>query len=175
MVLFDAYPRLFSPILAYPASWHISVPIVVLFVLLDSFYPLFTHWCVSSQWSLAVQHVSGLHNHFSPTFPYVVSFSLTPLIPLIPSIYLLYLCYYCLQVFFPDSRSLSCTLSRSSCYRFFWLCCNHWCWRHGSPRRRCQVSGPKTFPPDGTVVLQKINTRDRSANVLSVNYGSQRP
>ena len=34
----DAYPRFFSPILAYPASWHVSVPIVLLFLLLISSY-----------------------------------------------------------------------------------------------------------------------------------------
>ena len=39
----DAYPRFFSPTLAYPASWHVSVPIVLLFYYfpLTSFLP---HW-----------------------------------------------------------------------------------------------------------------------------------
>ena len=31
MMFFDAYRRLFSPIPAYPASWHVSVPLVLLF------------------------------------------------------------------------------------------------------------------------------------------------
>ena len=31
MMLSDAYPRFFSPTLAYPAFWHVSVPIVLLF------------------------------------------------------------------------------------------------------------------------------------------------
>ena len=38
MMLSGAYPRLFSPTLAYPASWHVSVPIVLLFFLIISYH-----------------------------------------------------------------------------------------------------------------------------------------
>ena len=43
MMLPDAYPHLFSLILVYPASWHVSVPIVLLCFtrfLLPPFHPL---------------------------------------------------------------------------------------------------------------------------------------
>ena len=123
----DAYPRFFSPILAYPASWHVSVPIVLLFfnsLLLLRFYP--TGACPCLTGFSAVQHVSVLRNDFSHTFPNVVSFSLTPFSykPLLPSKFLLSLCFSYFYVFVPVSRLLSCTLTRRSCYDF-WSRCAH--------------------------------------------------
>ena len=95
-----------------------------------------------------------------------MSFGLTPppppSYPLIPSLSLIYLCFSCFQVFFPVSRSLSCTFSRRSCCHLFWSCCTLWCWRHGSFVEHVKYRVQKLFPSDGTVVLQKINARDRS-------------
>ena len=42
MMLSGAYPRFLSPTLAYPASWHVSVPIVLLFLFLISSHFVFT-------------------------------------------------------------------------------------------------------------------------------------
>ena len=91
----DAYPRFISSTLAYPASWLVSVPIVLLFIsfLLLRINPTGACPCLTEP--SAVQHVSVLSNDFSHTFPYVVSFSLTPLLPLIPSLYLLYVFFFC--------------------------------------------------------------------------------
>ena len=95
-------------------------------LLISSDFVLPTSACPCLTGSLAVQQVSVLRNDFSHTFPYVVSFSLTPFfIPLIPSLFLLYMCFSYFQVFFPVSRSLSCTVSRRSCYDLFWSCCAH--------------------------------------------------
>ena len=134
MMLSDAYPRLFSHILAYPASWHVSVPIVLLFseFPLTSFLP---HWYVS-----VPELVLGSPTRFRVAlclFTYVsvccAFWSYSPSYPY-PSPYFCSTCFFVFKVFVPVFRSLSCTVSCRSRHHFFWSCCNYWCRRHGSPR-----------------------------------------
>ena len=159
----DPYPRFFSTTLAYPASWHVSVPIALLFCLLiSSYFVSPTGACPCLTGSLAVQHVSVLRNDFSHTFPIVMSFSLTPFIP--PN----YLIIFAIRVFFFVFRSSFQFLGRSvvpspavpvitSSGRVAPISVGDTVLLVEDVKHRVQ----KLFPSDGTVVLRKINTRDR--------------
>ena len=160
MMLSDAYPHFSEPILAYPASWHVSVPLVLLFLLISSYFVLPTGACPCLTGSLAVQHVSVLRNDFSHTFPYVMSFTLPPSYPLIPSLYLLYVFFVfrsCFQFLGRSAVPSPAVPVITSSGRVATISVGDTVLLVDYVKYRVQ----KLFPSDGTVVLQMINTRDR--------------
>ena len=138
------------------------MPIVLLFFQLVSFYSFFkpSGACSCLNGSLAVQQISVLHLHFSYTFPYINSFTFTPLIPPIPSLNLLYLCFFVYRSsfqFLGRSAVTSPTVPViTSSGRVAPISVGDTVLLVEDVKYPVQ----KLSPLDGTVVLQKINTRD---------------
>ena len=134
----------------------------VVFLLNSSYFllPTGAYPCLTG--SSAVQHVSVLRNDFSHTFSYVMSFSLTPFI--IPNSLII----FAIRVFFSAFRSPFQFLGRSavpspavpvitSSGRVAPISVGDTVLSVEDVKYRVQ----KLFSSDGTVVLQKINARDR--------------
>ena len=131
-------------------------------LIISSYFVLPTCACPCLTGSLAVQHFSVLRNDFSHTFPYVMSFSLTPFIP--PNSLII----FAIRVLFFVFRSSFQFLGRSavpspavpaitSSGHVAPVSVGDTILSVEDVKYRVQ----KLFPSDGTVVLQKINTRDR--------------
>ena len=175
MMSSDAYPCFISSTLAYPASWHVSVPKVLLFISFLLLRIYLTGTCPCLSWSSAVQHVSVLRYDFLHTFPYVVPFGLTATHTATP------LLIFAILVFFVFRSSFQ-FLGRSaapspavpvitSSGRVSTIGVGDTVLLVEDVKYRVQ----KLFPSDGTVVLQRSTHETDHSNGSSASCGSHHP
>ena len=156
----SAVPFSYSGLSSFLACFRANSAVFFINFLLLRFYPTAACPCLTG--SSAVQHVSVLRNDFSHTFPYVVSFRLTPFFITPQSLH--YFCYACVFLVFRSSfqflgRSAvpSPTVTVITSGRVAPISVGDTVLLVEDVKYRVQ----KLFPSDGAVVLQKINTRDR--------------